>query len=574
MREISVSPQGELLINQTPVILKGVNHHDTHPTEGYTVSEAFLRDELLKMKALNINCIRTSHYPPTPEFLNLCDELGFYVVDEADLELHGFEMREGSQTKLSYIPEGTPVCDPQWLPLYTELFHAYPNAIGGCIWEWADHTVLENGVPRYGGDFGEPMHDGNFCCDGLTFYDRGFKAGSYHAKYVYQPMRAFLEDGRLRIRNDFDFTDLSECRLELSLAVDGEERERLELSPAVKPHEETVLSLPFSVPSICRWGAFVNLRLKNSRDEEIGLCQLPLSVPVAPVQTSAPLSLREEERYVWAEGTDFAYRFDKRLGTLDSLVQKGKEELASPLRLTTWRAPTDNDRHVRGEWGMSENGNNWCAGCFDLTSTKLYAVRVEGNCIVTEASLGATARTPYFRFTQEMAFFADGTVKVSLRGRKKNSLAFLYLPRLGYEFSSPVKNDGFSYFGMGPGKSYCDMHLHAPVGLYHSTAEAEYVPHIRPQEHGNHCGCRFLQMERGLTVETDTAFECCVSAYPTAALDRARHIDELESNGKTNIRIDYKVSGIGSNSCGPRLEERYQLNEMEIAFAFYLKMTK
>ena len=49
-----------------------------------------MKKELLLMKKLNINCIRTSHYPPQPEFLSLCDEIGFYVVDEADLESHGF----------------------------------------------------------------------------------------------------------------------------------------------------------------------------------------------------------------------------------------------------------------------------------------------------------------------------------------------------------------------------------------------------------------------------------------------------------------------------------------------------
>ncbi len=70
-RTQSVTENGELLINGVSVKLKGVNHHDTHPTEGYAMTEAFLRTELLKMKELNINCIRTSHYPPQPVFLEL-----------------------------------------------------------------------------------------------------------------------------------------------------------------------------------------------------------------------------------------------------------------------------------------------------------------------------------------------------------------------------------------------------------------------------------------------------------------------------------------------------------------------
>ncbi len=93
-RTQSVGEDGQLYINGVSVKLKGVNHHDTHPQHGYCQTEDELRAELLKMKQLNINCIRTSHYPPQPVFIELCDELGFYVIDEADMETHGFCSRK------------------------------------------------------------------------------------------------------------------------------------------------------------------------------------------------------------------------------------------------------------------------------------------------------------------------------------------------------------------------------------------------------------------------------------------------------------------------------------------------
>lgn len=86
MRDIAVSDKGELLINGVAVKLKGVNHHDTHPITGSVMSDADLKNDLLRMKELNINTVRTSHYPPTPDFLNMCDEMGFYVIDENDME--------------------------------------------------------------------------------------------------------------------------------------------------------------------------------------------------------------------------------------------------------------------------------------------------------------------------------------------------------------------------------------------------------------------------------------------------------------------------------------------------------
>lgn len=81
--------QGVLMINGVPVKLKGANRHDTHTLLGsYTPCDSMLHD-VLNMKRFNMNCVRTSHYPPDPRFLSLCDEYGLYVVDEADLECHG-----------------------------------------------------------------------------------------------------------------------------------------------------------------------------------------------------------------------------------------------------------------------------------------------------------------------------------------------------------------------------------------------------------------------------------------------------------------------------------------------------
>lgn len=77
------------LVNGRPVKLHGVNHHDTSPTAGYAMKPAEIERDVLLCKSHNIDTIRTSHYPPDPYLLELCDELGVYVIDEADLETHG-----------------------------------------------------------------------------------------------------------------------------------------------------------------------------------------------------------------------------------------------------------------------------------------------------------------------------------------------------------------------------------------------------------------------------------------------------------------------------------------------------
>ncbi len=102
---------GNLLVNGVAVMFKGVNRHDHHPTLGKAVPlEAMLEDVLL-MKRHNINAVRTSHYPNDPRFYDLCDEYGLYVIDETDLETHGFDVI-GKWEQLSG--------DPEWEEAYVE----------------------------------------------------------------------------------------------------------------------------------------------------------------------------------------------------------------------------------------------------------------------------------------------------------------------------------------------------------------------------------------------------------------------------------------------------------------------
>lgn len=176
---------------------------------------------------------------------------------------------------------------------------------------------------------------------------------------------------------------------------------------------------------------------------------------------------------------------------------------------------------------------------------------------------------PFLYHTTEYEFFENGEIKVTLMGKLREGLE-IFLPRLGFEFTSPAANDGFEYFGMGPDECYSDMCRHAAAGLYKSSAEEEYVCYAVPQEHGNHIKTKLLKMNSGITFVSDGEFEFNVSQYTSEMLTEAMHTNELQPNGFTNIRIDYKVSGIGSNSCGPRLANQYRLDEKEINFAFYI----
>ena len=85
----------KVYLNNKTVKLWGINRHDSSPTGGYTASMDEMLEDLYLLKRANVNCIRTSHYPNDPRFLELCDELGFMLVDEADIETHGMGFEYG-----------------------------------------------------------------------------------------------------------------------------------------------------------------------------------------------------------------------------------------------------------------------------------------------------------------------------------------------------------------------------------------------------------------------------------------------------------------------------------------------
>ncbi len=102
---------GNLLVNGVPIMLKGVNRHEHHPELGRAVPMESMLTDVMLMKQHNINAVRTSHYPTDPRFLALCDRYGLYVIDEADLECHGFQMI-GNLDQLSD--------DPSWEDAYMD----------------------------------------------------------------------------------------------------------------------------------------------------------------------------------------------------------------------------------------------------------------------------------------------------------------------------------------------------------------------------------------------------------------------------------------------------------------------
>ena len=106
-----VVTDGVLTVNGAPIMVRGVNRHEWDPRTGRTLSWETMLADVLAMKRHNINAVRTSHYPPDPRFLDLCDAYGLWVIDECDLETHGFAFQAW---------RSNPSDDPAWREAYLD----------------------------------------------------------------------------------------------------------------------------------------------------------------------------------------------------------------------------------------------------------------------------------------------------------------------------------------------------------------------------------------------------------------------------------------------------------------------
>ena len=689
---------GVFRINGRPVKLRGVNRHESHPEKGACVSREDMLQDLLLMKRFNINAIRTSHYPPAAEFLRLCDELGFYVIDEADIESHGsveaslttdhgfdysgiallanrkdyegaimdrircmverdinrscvifwsmgnesgyslaFEhalrwvgqrdpsrlrhyqsihllkgapvpnesadvldmvstmyaspaqigefLRNGSETRPYFLCEYAHAMGngPGGAEAYWRMIYAEPRLMGGCVWEWCDHGIRTgtetDGTPvyRYGGDFGEQNHDGNFCIDGLVFPDRTPHRGLYEIGQIYRPVRVERKGNRFLFRNMLSFTtaeDVLSCRyvIEQEGRPCGEGTVDLRLPPLGVQEAE----IPEAEPGNGQFIRFIFEAAKDTpwrkKGEEVCFDQLQLSPPRARFpKTYVPCGntpeIHEGRNGIVAAGDCFEYRISRETGLWESMILNGKEILLSPVRWNLWRAPTDNDSPFRPAWERFR--------LYDLIP-RVYEISAErtqeGAVIRARSSLGWQSHIPLVYMEHRMVIRGNGAAELKVRARVTEERP--PLPRFGLCFRLPGDMEQAEYLGYGPVESYPDKREASWWGLFSEKADGSREKHIRPQESGAHTGCTLLTVsgtELGLRVTADNPFSFRLTRYDQEKETAAKHRDELRPEKDVFLFLDCAQAGIGTGSCGPVPAPEYQLTEKEFRFRFRLE---
>ena len=478
---------------------------------------------------------------------------------------------------------------------YFKVIHEYDCSCGGFIWEWCDHAIdlgkSINGkkVYAYGGDHQEYPHDGNFCMDGLVYPDRRPHTGLMEFKNVHRPARVVSFDQakqELVLHNYMDFLNLKDyVTIQYEVICDGivvgsgvvEDAALLDI-PA---HGEGTVPVSFTVPE--KGKCFLKVTYLQKEATEVLPAGFVLGFEEVAVQTAENVNQKVKELLAEGVGYDitfteddcsvvvsapaFRYVYDKFTGAFSEMIYENKKLLERPMEYNVWRAPTDNDRVIKNEWRKAQYDRTMTRGYETKVSAEAGAVRIE-----TVLSMTAIYIQRILDIKAVWTVSADGTVDVSLDVKKHLPL---FLPRFGLRLFLPKNMAKVTYCGLGPVESYVDKKWAGWHGLFTSDVKNMHEDYLRPQENGSHHDCDYVTVtgkSLSLTAVSEQTFAFNASVYTQEELTDKAHSYELEESPYTVLCIDYRQSGIGSNSCGPKLAEKYQLNAEEFTFGVKIKV--
>lgn len=671
-------------VNNQVILLNGVNHHDYNPREGRRVTREQMESDIRLMKQYNINAVRCSHYPANEYFYDLCDEYGLYVINEADLECHGFEwvenytwitddetwkdayvdrsvrmvkrdrnhpsiimwsmgnesafgcnfrsaaeaIRELDDTRLvhyegDFEAEVTDVystmytrlkglkeiaeyqikgdkphvmCEyghamgngPGGLKAYQDMYRKYKRLQGGFLWEWYDHGIYteekDKKYYKYGGNYGDFPTNGNFCIDGILMPDRTPSPGMEEYKQIIAPVEITAVEGsmnKLQIRNYYDFLNLDTTTLYWEIkAEDQTIQDGTVEGLSVAPHEGKIIALPITAFELQEnTDYYLNLTVCQKEERnyapagyEIKKVQIPMQIRkdgFSVRETADKLQVTEGQGGLTVENSRVTAKFSTVFGKLISFGKDGKEYLTEGPRMNVYRATIDNDMYKKEDWMNKYFIQK------PVEETEYVSCLKEDDKVIVRIGTFFSCYNQSWGFECDYTYtvYSCGQMKVEIQGKavQRGKLEPAFLPRIGVIMKGNKNFQKTMWYGMGPGESYVDSKAASIMGIYENTVDGMMTDYVFPQENGHHEQVKWFRIgdgKDGLLCKMEEKLGLNLANYTDESLEKAQHPFEIEKADDVIIHLDYRQSGLGSNSCGEEQLEENKVKLQDFAMAF------
>ena len=456
---------------------------------------------------------------------------------------------------------------------YWDLVRKYPKFQGGFIWDFVDqalHGKDKQGrdIYTYGGDYNKyDPSDNNFNCNGLVSPDRVPNPHMYETGYEYQNIwtePVDITQGKLRIRNEFFFRDLSNYVMDWTFLCDG----RVIRSGQVEqiscaPQGTVEVTLPLgNCDGAGEYLLNVDYKLKNAeplmqKGQTVAYQQLTVKPGTLALQDATAklpsLKVKDSKRDTLLSVTNDAVniQFNKVSGFMVRYTVADRQLLGEGgvLRPNFWRALTDND--MGGQF--QKDNKVWKNPTLNLVTFHAEKVKKPQSCVVVTAVYDMPDVKAQLTLTYHIS--GDGRIKVVEQLKTDKDAKQPDMARFGMVMQLPYEMERSAYYGRGPIENYGDRKLSQRIGIYNQTADEQFYPYIRPQENGLKSDVRWWNQTtaqgKGMRIEAVEPFSVSALHYAIEDLDEPkpakgqRHSTQVPKSKYTNLCIDGAHTGVG-----------------------------
>lgn len=439
---------------------------------------------------------------------------------------------------------------------YEEVMLNEKSYCGGFIWEFINHSIVDGDKLLYGGDFKEDPQDGNFCMDGLVGIDRRLFPEINDVRNIFAYIRVSkIDDETYEVKNNKYFTTLDDVKCEVYFETYGMNlgfNEQIDITN-IKPQSAKIIKVDKP-----KHNGLLTINFKFTKNEkEIYQQQFILQKMVYFSKDKVSTVLKNSDEYIV---NNFVINSD---GMIKSCLIN-KDMFKEPSFININRAMIDNDRNMFWRY--------W--NTMRLNTAKFSVHNIEETD--SEIKFYGSLNTALCNIAQMCITYSSSSIGLKVHMSVKVADPIPFLPRFGM---SLVLNDSFSeafYLGYGPYESYIDKHQASRLSFYRLNvfSKDNCFNYPYPQESGSHYNtyeANITSKDNLLQICSNNAFSFQAIPFKVDEFENHAHLMNYNSNHSI-INIDYKMSGVGSNSCGPELDKKYQLNEKEFEFEFYLNI--
>lgn len=600
---------GSLLVNGKPIRLRGVNRHEMDPRTGKVMTEERMLRDIKLMKQANINAVRTSHYPNTSRWYELCDSLGIYVMDEADIEEHGLRgqlandpnwtnafmdrtqrmvIRDRNHPSVILWSLGNEsgwgvnfAATSAWIHEYdpTRLVH-YEGAQGADNIDPKSVDVISRFYPRTQDEYLNPrVKDGDMERPENARWERLLTIARKPTdnRPVLTAEYAHAMGNALGNMKEYWQEIYSHKRLLGGFiwewadggiwASKGDMFAKVDADGKMMAYGGDFGDNP-NLKAFCVKGVITADQQTTPKYYEVKQVYSPIDLElkngkVKVIKHDETVDLNNyqiiESKYKGEFGDEYlnvkvVLKANSNWAKKGHIIYEKQFTIHNPQPITHNPQPiTDNPQPITHNLQPIPH----------LMRAPLDNDKGFGNWIAKEWSKADVADLADVKY--EYYPCKNGSIDIKVIFTPKTNIP---IPCYGITFELDKAMDNISWYGRGPGEDYPDRQSATSIGRWKSTVAEQYFHYARPQDGGNHSDTYELTITdkkgHGYKITAlDKPFVFSALPYSVEQLTTTAHDCDLVEGKKVYLNIDAAIMGIGNSSCGPGVLQKYALLEKQ-----------